>query len=812
MYRLLLFLLAYLLACQPILGQRANDPRPPLGFSMSGGTSKGAYQSGVLAVLFNQLHPRSNAPPAYRQPEDLPVGFAGASAGNINAILGTIEWCRAQPTSLQASLFYRVWNDVGLEELIGSELEAYRTNVVIEDRLGLPRDDGLFTRRYFRDTLIPRVDSLIQHTTFREGCSAPIALMVNRFHPVSLAVSPTPPRRTEVAGLDLRHAFQRAPAVAGGGAPVAVHTPIPTTRFAALMGADVAGGRLTFRTFPFVKSGTRTVLPPVELGGWITPFANPRDPGERMELSFAQVMEVVLASSAFPMAFAPVRLDYWVPSYQQERPSCDDLMCREAAYFWDGGTFDNHPLLAAERMARVAASSRGRGDPRVVSVDVNVRRGSHSTPEDAPRADAEVPLGLEQLAGIAGAFISAARSYELQALARFEPTLIQRTDASTRMWPIYGEKFSTFGGFLSRAFRDIDFFLGIYDGVFMLAERSGCDSEAPPGNCILGELYAAAIRLGLTGCGRVVFDVAMGADFPSRALPADSIRARAHACTSLGTLGEEASGAVLSAALLQLRFGITSDCDSVSGGLGALCRADLLALRDLMLAEGLGADDLHGDEFLMLLARDSKTLVDRLAVVMLDRAWRAADRSTSEGFVEGAVEVTQALYEGTSGRATSGLEIAPGILPRFDSRPGIWAARLLPSGLRLTTDQHEGQHDENGIDLLYRARIGLGRRLAVEARPRFVLGSSSSDFGLGTGLTLVGTAVAEVSAGTEWQPGEPQDFAAFLEMRLFMDQVSVEVRHPLGIGWDRKALSFSVGFGDLAGLAYWTARIFAFDS
>ena len=69
-----------------------------------------------------------------------------------------------------------------------------------------------------------------------------------------------------------------------------------------------------------------------------------------------------------------------------------------------------------------------------------------------------------------------------------------------------------------------------------------------------------------------------------------------------------------------------------------------------------------------------------------------------------------------------------------------------------------------------------------------------------------------MSAGTEWQPGEPQDFAAFLEMRLFMDQVSVEVRHPLGIGWDRKALSFSVGFGDLAGLAYWTARIFAFDS
>jgi len=807
--RVLATLLACVLPAVPLSAQQTDAP-DPVGFSMSGGISKGAYQAGVLAVLFNRWHPGQDDPP-HRFDANTPIGFAGASAGNINAVLGIIEWCRTQPQRADQSLFHLVWTEVGVQELIGSSLEEYRRNEPAQGKPGLERDDGLFSRAYFRDRLIPHVDSLVENGTFRAGCAAPIALMVNRFQAVDLA-----PSTLDVASEEAAFVQREATFVDDRETVVdrsAARTPIPTTRFAALMGAEVEDGELDFTTFPFLPQGRSWALPPVELGGWIMPASNPDEPGEEIELAFEQVLEVVLASSAFPVAFAPVRLDYWTPAYQQEEPPCNERMCRQSAYFWDGGTFDNHPLLAADRLARIAALNRGRavGDSvRVISVDPNVRRqGGAGGVASAQATTDAVPVGLEQAFGIAGVFIEAARSYELQALARFDPQLIRRTVTSTRVFPIYGEKLSAFGAFLSKSFRELDFYIGAYDGAYMLADRFACDQGAVRTMCMLNELDRLATQLQLGPCGTLVYNVALGADFSSRRLDADSIRAAARHCRSLGPLRGETAGDALSAMLIQLAFDVTSDCTGIRGARSLLCEADLLALRDLLDAEGLSAEDLEKDEFLHYLLEDADAAADRLTTILIDRAWRAADQSTSEGWVEGGVEVGHALYEGIAIRRPERFEVAPGVTPRDDPRREKLLTKILPSAVRVTHAQEEGG---SGTDILYIARFGVWRGLALDVRPRFEFGTDSRNFFPGGALTWVRPGFfSELTLGAEYE--YDRETSLVFGTRLLADQVSIEIAHPLDHGnFEPRRLRYSFGLGDVPGLAYWIARIALFDS
>src|SRR5690349_1034928 len=101
----------------------------PMILVVSGGVSLGAYQGGLNWALVELMRLSQQA--GFRDWLNTVVradsGFlpplrlqeaTGASAGNINALLSAIEWCRvggyARP---EDSLFWRVWVQTGWEQL-----------------------------------------------------------------------------------------------------------------------------------------------------------------------------------------------------------------------------------------------------------------------------------------------------------------------------------------------------------------------------------------------------------------------------------------------------------------------------------------------------------------------------------------------------------------------------------------------------------------------------------------------------------------------------------------------------------------------
>ncbi|MDT8369905.1 MAG: patatin-like phospholipase family protein [Longimicrobiales bacterium] len=789
-----------------------------LGFSMSGGVSLGAYQAGVLAVVFNRLHP-AGGDSRYARAASTPIGLAGASAGNINAILGAIEWCREVPSPVEASLFRDVWTSIGIEELIGDRLDTYVTNRPITGTRGREPDEAIFSRGYLRDTVIVEIDALIDEPEFRSGCELPVALMVNRSEPRNLL--PSPPGSDS----DTLPTFASAHAMADAArGDVRGSTAIPNTRFATLLGVKTKEGRLILTSFPYLTPDDSARIPPPDLGGWITPGVNPNAPREEVEIPFSDVMEFVLASSAFPVAFAPVRLRYWSPTYQYEdEPPCPESLCREDAYFLDGGTFDNHPLLAAQRMATIArshglarsnevgADETSRPDaPRVISVDTDIRRGPADTLPEASEPDRAV--GFEQLLSLADGFVSTARSYELQSMARFAPEVIHSTSSSTRAWPIYGERLGNFGAFFSKAFREVDFYLGVYDGVYFVAERFECGDAEGARGCLLDELESAPATLALGACGRAVVTVALGIDFEDRKLTPDEIRREASACDRLGALRGRIAGEVLAEMLIDLQHPEEVRCDRGSIGLKALCDNGFTRLgARLRENSAITTAALRPEPFLEGLRSDEARLADRLVLLFIDRAWRAAAYASPGGAGERIVETAHMLHESTV-RTAEPFELGPGLAPRNDSRRtrmiALWLAA--PSGVRMLINSSENDRDDFGAEFLWIARTGLPwDRLALDLRPRLELATERTNFHLGATVTGIANFVpSEVAAGVEWSPGDDQRWWALLGVRLLADQLAVEVRHPIDDGplaWDRVAVS--VGLGDAHGVVYWLSRL-----
>ena len=77
-----------------------RDTIVQLAMAISGGASLGSYQSGVTWAMI-EFYRRATLDRAYAQRHKLPrfslASIAGASAGNINAVLSAIEWCSGKP-------------------------------------------------------------------------------------------------------------------------------------------------------------------------------------------------------------------------------------------------------------------------------------------------------------------------------------------------------------------------------------------------------------------------------------------------------------------------------------------------------------------------------------------------------------------------------------------------------------------------------------------------------------------------------------------------------------------------------------------
>ncbi len=468
---LLLLLLAPLLAphaaaqgANPLRARASTAVPVPhtLLSTFSGGISLGAYQAGVNwaimeAVRTSQDEPRFRVGHGLRE---LHFGAAaGASAGNINAIMWAIEACSDVPPGRgpEESLFWKTWMPVGIEQLLRPPPFDPR------------RDELALLDREFFDTVQTALQARIARTEFRPACEMPVGITLTRVLPDTQHLKGRLEVRTQrfVTVLTARTA-------SGAGAPPLPAEPRDGGRF---VFHPVHPGQALLNRLGRVRLAARDSAAPIVTDS---------------------LFRIVRASSAFPVAFAPMKLRLYNPHRDTT----------ELELFADGGLFDNNPIDVANLMqdwmenrnrptlggkplpppAQEPPAAQPPSRPRqLLYVDPDVgRRPIEKSPRSLVTERVvrpPVPGGLRSVAQMLSGSVTAAREYELTALDRYSQG---RTGfevvATTRHYPLIGERMGAFAAFLNRGFREYDFYVGAYDALFALTEDSAFTLRKAPGN------------------------------------------------------------------------------------------------------------------------------------------------------------------------------------------------------------------------------------------------------------------------------------------------------------------------------------------
>ncbi|MBF5042243.1 patatin-like phospholipase family protein [Aggregicoccus sp. 17bor-14] len=358
----------------------------PLTLVLSGGVSLGSYEAGLgwTVVEFARRVPELTMDARAGRPRL--VAATGASAGSINALLSALLWCAAPQSRADSSVDHNLlrdtWVPVGLDRLLPDQASAYQPG------------DGLLASRPLVQTLDALGASLLTARggrTFRPGCQLPVGITVTR----------SGAEEREVAGISVR-----------------------TQRFVVPWRLEVTpDGRPRFGGLPLEQAREEEddVL-------WL---AERPEPGGGSALPWSQVSQGVLASAAFPAAFAPRVLcdcSARCPASQQVTPercptpaggsgalTCPArsvrgeplTLCRRS--YVDGGIFDNAPVGLAIDLTESSLEPAPLQPATYLFVDPELRRlapGGASAP--APSRE-----GVEGALQLLGELVSTGRSADL---------------------------------------------------------------------------------------------------------------------------------------------------------------------------------------------------------------------------------------------------------------------------------------------------------------------------------------------------------------------------------------------------------------
>jgi hypothetical protein len=468
----------------------APPAQQPLGLVISGGVSEGAYQAGVTFAYMRYLAMRRDQPTTGAAAAAIAVsphgdvansGVAGAgipdlavvtgsSAGNINAFLAALTWCGPKWNAIKPreNLFWDSWINIGWDKLSPTEADQshYRRRfrdtlsadpfakdsaataadvhsasnphgVWDEDQPIYGSEDGLVTRRAFTAGYRYLATRLDDGGPYRPGCRVRIGLTATRAHP-----------------LDVNFA--------GGQARV--------QRFVFPMVAQSRGQSLLVQNLddqPWLDAhreiGTIALLPADAATG---------------KIQFEALVNLIKASSAFPVAFAPQWVEHRVVASGATSTPKATALHKER--FVDGGLFDNQPFGLAYDLADAGATRNQGKDFEYLYVDTGPLRAP------LPRVDQPAARnGLGLLWKTLGTLVSEGRRYENEGVARFHPDL--RVQTNGRFFPVVGSTLvNSFGAFLAPSFRVHDYFVGVYDGIFRIAaaidqlENPSRSEKAPP--------------------------------------------------------------------------------------------------------------------------------------------------------------------------------------------------------------------------------------------------------------------------------------------------------------------------------------------
>jgi len=365
---------------------------------ISGGISLGAYEAGYnWALLKYMSHLKHNSKDTHIDMKSI----AGASAGAINTLMSAMAWCRSKESldvknTIEDNLFYSMWTEVDFEDLL-----IHREGVI-----DVNNTTSLFSRLKIQKQA-EKILTQMHEPLYDRECSIPFGFAVTRVKP----------KEVDINGIKIENKLFQIPItlkVAGDGrAYVADNNKIKRDNVLHLS-----------------KNG---------------------------KISDDSMKKAMFASSAFPIAFEQVTLDYL---YKGEM---------ERAKFMDGGVFDNIPLDLAIRLAEDKSSDYIFMDPS------NMRRkfSSIQRSEDNAPSTSPVNTAIELLFDI---FSASESSVLYNTLAEHFEDSNKQIHLSDRYFPLTGKLLEHFGAFLDKGFRDYDYFVGVY-GAIVNSARYVCKED-----------------------------------------------------------------------------------------------------------------------------------------------------------------------------------------------------------------------------------------------------------------------------------------------------------------------------------------------
>ena len=191
--------------------------------------------------------------------------------------------------------------------------------------------------------------------------------------------------------------------------------------------------------------------------------------------AFNALLEAILASSAFPFAFAPVEVAH-CPG-QRSRWKCrPDHAIRDL--FLDGGIFDQNPVSIG--IEEVGATGTDDARARLYLLDPFQR----TYPKPLGGDGGPIEDALSYATKVAAGFVDTARSQRLETLLREDPELERRLIVGGSTYPPFGDLAFYFLSFFEENLRRFDFALG------MIESRRALQ-RAQTRAVLLGDLKAA---------------------------------------------------------------------------------------------------------------------------------------------------------------------------------------------------------------------------------------------------------------------------------------------------------------------------------
>ncbi len=381
--------------CAPLSAEPRSDAPQRFSIAVSGGASRGAYEAGLNWAILQAGQLVSGKDHilggTYR---DIDVAsVAGASAGGINSLLTGLSWCLRPeskggiPNRIDNNIFRDIWFAPDINNLLPRTADS---------EIYLP-DDGVLSRA----DLVAASATLREKWTkpiFRPNCHASMGVTVTRVSPQILQMG------------DVR---------------------VPNQRFAVpfeFRTRSDGSGNFFFDPNDYRGHRDQSMI--------LLPYL---DKAENHQIDDTAVENVILASSAFPIAFGRRRLEYCrLPSRegssaaadnQQQNKSPRETSARcppgyelDEADFADGGLFDNLPIGLARTLAELNVRAKSNPWPvTYIYLDPERERDERTADlrldscqgDNPPAACRQMEFGLRSQSSLLLDAFGTARKFEL---------------------------------------------------------------------------------------------------------------------------------------------------------------------------------------------------------------------------------------------------------------------------------------------------------------------------------------------------------------------------------------------------------------